>query len=80
MPLTRTATDSQRNMSEVSAVCHETGEPVYLTKNGVANLMLMDAAAFEAAMDLRDCAYERERFECICYAEGQKCDPTKGFA
>lgn len=60
MPLTRTATDLQRNMGEVSAVCHETGEPVYLTKNGVADLVIMDAAAFEAAMDLRDRAYERE--------------------
>lgn len=60
MPLTRTATDLQRNMGEVSAVCHETGEPVCLTKNGVADLVIMDAAAFEAAMDLRDRAYERE--------------------
>lgn len=60
MPLTRTVTDLQRNMGEVSAVCHETGEPVYLTKNGVADLVIMDAAAFEAAMDLRDRAYERE--------------------
>lgn len=60
MSLTRTATDVQKNMKEVSAVCHETGKPVYLTKNGVPDLVIMDAAAFEAAMELRDLAYERE--------------------
>lgn len=80
MPLTRAATASQRNTGEASAVRHETGEPVYLTKNGVADLMVMDAAAFEAAMDLRDCAYEGELLECICYAEDQRRDPTKRFA
>lgn len=60
MPLTRTATDLQRNMGEVSAICHETRQPVYITKNGGADLVLMDADAFEAAMELRDLAYERE--------------------
>lgn len=60
MPLTRTATDLQRNMSEVSAICHETGEPVYLTKNGMPDLVIMDAAAFEEAMELKNLAYERE--------------------
>ena len=60
MPLTRTIADLQRNMGEVSAVCHETGDPVYLTKTGVAALVIMDAAAFEAAMDLKDLVYERE--------------------
>ncbi len=60
MPLTRTATDLQRNMSEVSTFCHETRQPVYITKNGGADLVVMDAAAFEEAMELRDLAYERE--------------------
>lgn len=60
MPLTRTATDLQRNMGEVSAICHQTRQPVYITKNGGADLVLMDADAFEAAMELRDLVYERE--------------------
>jgi len=61
MPLTRTATDLQRNMREVSATCHATREPVYLTTNGVADLVIMDADAFEAAMALQDLAYAREK-------------------
>ncbi len=60
MPLTRTATDLQRNMGEVSSFCHKTRQPVYITKNGGADLVLMDASAFEEAMELRDLAYERE--------------------
>lgn len=61
MPLTRTVTDLQRNMGEVSAVCHETRQPVYITKNGDADLVLMDAEAFDEAMELRDLVYEREK-------------------
>ena len=78
MPLTRTATDLQRNMGEVSAVCHETGEPVYLTKNGVADLVIMDAAAFEAAMDLKDLVYEREMRTLSGIARGRE-EIRRGF-
>lgn len=60
MPLARTTTDLQRNMGEVSKLCHETEQPVYITRNGSAELVIMDAAAFERAVDLRELAYERE--------------------
>lgn len=60
MPLTRTATDLQRNMGAVSSICHETRQPVYITKNGDADLVIMDATAFEEAMELRELVYKRE--------------------
>lgn len=60
MPLTRTTTDLQRNMGEVSDVCHKTRQPVYITKNGGADLVIMDASAFEEAMELRDLSYAKE--------------------
>ena len=72
MPLTRTATDLQRNMGEVSALCRETGEPVYLTKNGIADLVIMDATAFEAAMELKNLAYEREMRTMAGIIEGRE--------
>ena len=56
MPLTRTATDLQRNMSEVSTFCHETRQPVYITKNGGADLVVMDAAAWQDMQDQLDYA------------------------
>lgn len=33
---------------------------VYITKNGDTDLVIMDAAAFEEAMELHELAYKRE--------------------
>jgi prevent-host-death family protein len=35
------------NYNEISKLCKETGEPVYLTKNGEGDLVVMDIASFE---------------------------------
>ena len=35
------------NYNEIAALCKESGEPVYLTKNGEGDLVVMDIAAFE---------------------------------
>ena len=37
----------RQNYSEVSALCKKTQEPVYLTKNGEGDLVVMDLEAFE---------------------------------
>jgi len=37
----------RNNYNEISRLCKETGEPVYLTKNGEGDLVVMDMAAFE---------------------------------
>jgi len=42
------------NYNEIAELCKSTGEPVYLTKNGVGDLVVMDIAAFDRrAEDLR---------------------------
>lgn len=35
------------NYNEIAQLCKETGEPVYLTKNGEGDLVVMDITAFE---------------------------------
>ena len=35
------------NYNDISKLCKETGEPVYLTKNGEGDLVVMDITAFE---------------------------------
>lgn len=60
MPITCTATDVQRNMSSVYELCRETRQPVYITKNGSADLVIMDAKAFEETQELQRLVYERE--------------------
>jgi len=38
----------RNNYNEISQYCKETGQPVYLTKNGEGDLVVMDIHAFEA--------------------------------
>ena len=36
----------RQNYNEIAALCRSTGEPVYLTKNGEGDLVVMDIDAF----------------------------------
>lgn len=47
----------RKNYNEISTLCKETGEPVYLTKNGEGDLVVMDITAFthrESMLRLRE--------------------------
>ena len=37
----------RQNYNEISELCKKTGEPVYLTKNGEGDLVVMDIETFE---------------------------------
>lgn len=37
----------RQNYNEIARLCKSTGEPVYLTKNGEGDLVVMDIKAFE---------------------------------
>lgn len=56
----------RQNYNEISELCRKTGEPVYLTKNGEGDLVVMDINAFslrEKMLKLREelIAVEEER-------------------
>lgn len=56
----------RKNYNEISELCKKTGEPVYLTKNGEGDLVVMDIEAFvrrESMLRLREnlVAVEEER-------------------
>lgn len=56
----------RKNYNEISTLCKESGEPVYLTKNGEGDLVVMDIEAFtrrESMLRLREnlVAVEEER-------------------
>lgn len=54
MPAVIPVSELQRNMGAVAEQCHRTKQPIYLTKNGKASLVVMDAAEFDerfAALD-----------------------------
>lgn len=47
MPVVKPISDLQRNFGSIADSCHQTKEPVYLTKNGSASLVVMDAEAYD---------------------------------
>ena len=53
----------RQNYTEISKLCKETGEPVFLTKNGEGDLVVMDISAFdqrEKQLELREKLVEVE--------------------
>ena len=46
-PIIRSSTDIRRDYNGIEALAKETGQPIYLTKNGRASLVVIDAATFD---------------------------------
>lgn len=47
MPSIKSSTDLRNNYNEISAFCRESGEPVFITKNGQGDLAVMSIETFE---------------------------------
>jgi prevent-host-death family protein len=54
MPKIRPISDLRNRTDEISRICHQSGEPVYITKNGREDLVVLSVAAWER---------EQKRFE-----------------
>ena len=39
-----------KNTSEISELCHKTDEPIYITKNGYGDMVIMSMEIFESTM------------------------------
>lgn len=39
-----------KNTSEISELCHKTNEPIYITKNGYGDMVIMSMEIFESSM------------------------------
>ncbi len=48
MPNIKSSTDLRNNYNEISSFCHESCEPVYITKNGRGDLAVMSIETYEA--------------------------------
>lgn len=48
MPIIKSSTDLRNNYNEISTFCHDTREPVFITKNGRGDLAVMSIEEFEA--------------------------------
>ena len=47
MPTIRSISDLRNRADEISRICHATAEPVFITKNGREDLVVMSQAAYE---------------------------------
>jgi len=52
MPIIRPISDLRNNAAEISNLCHEADQPVFITKNGKGDMVVMSQAHFER-MDRR---------------------------
>ena len=47
MPVIKPISDLRNKAKELSDICHDSGEPIFITKNGEGDLVLMSVAAYE---------------------------------
>ncbi|MDO9533997.1 MAG: type II toxin-antitoxin system Phd/YefM family antitoxin [Bacillota bacterium] len=47
MPKIRPVSDLRNNFADISKIVHETSEPVFLTKNGYGDMVVMSYEAYE---------------------------------
>lgn len=47
MPQIRPVSDLRNNFTDISRIVHETAEPVFLTKNGYGDMVVMSIEAYE---------------------------------
>jgi prevent-host-death family protein len=54
MPIIKPISDLRNNFNEVSDICHRENEPVFITKNGKGDLVVMSVALYEQQRALLD--------------------------
>ena len=47
MPIIKPISDLRNHFSEISDICHAEGKPVFITKNGKGDLVVMSIALYE---------------------------------
>ena len=62
MALIRPCADLRNNYNEISKICHETKEPMYITKNGTNDLVVLSDEAYEEIINTK-AETEEERIE-----------------
>jgi PHD/YefM family antitoxin component YafN of YafNO toxin-antitoxin module len=67
-----------KNTSEVSALCHSISEPVYITKNGYGDMVLMSMETYEKRLYLQDICAKLDEAEGEI-AEGQVLDARESL-
>lgn len=70
LPIIRPISDLRNNFNYISEVCHTEGEPVFITKNGHEDLVVMSHALYEKQQAVI------ELYRKLAVAEKESSDPT----
>lgn len=65
MALIRPCADLRNNYNEISKICHNTNEPVYITKNGSNDLVVLSNETYESMLETGKKEKEKEEEERI---------------
>jgi prevent-host-death family protein len=47
MPVIKPISDLRNRAKELSQLCHDSGEPIFITRNGEGDMVLMSLASYE---------------------------------
>ena len=72
MPVIRPITDLRNHARELSALCHDTGEPIFITKNGEGDMVVMSMAHYSKLQ------LKIELFSKLAVAQAQRASGDKG--
>ena len=54
MPMIRPISDLRNNANEISDFCHQTRQPVYITRNGTGDMVVMSISEYERQQAMID--------------------------
>ncbi|THF76253.1 type II toxin-antitoxin system Phd/YefM family antitoxin [Cohnella fermenti] len=70
MPIIKPISDLRNNFNYISEICHKEGEPVFITKNGHEDLVVMSHAFYEKQQAVI------ELYQKLAMAEKESSDPS----
>ena len=71
MPIIRSASDLKNHFNQLSEICHEEREPIFVTRQGKEDMVLMSHAYYEMLIKMLDLYQKLEEAE-LLDASGDK--------
>ena len=71
MKMIRPVSDLRNNFAEISKTVHETAQPVFLTKNGYGNMVVLSMEAYENLQFESEVYYKLQQAEQEAALTGQ---------
>ena len=77
MKLIRPVSDLRNNFADISKTGHETAQPVFLTKNGYGDMVVMSMEAFESLQFESEIYFKLQAAEQEAELTGQRYSPKE---